>query len=118
MIEGLLILLLCQLAGTLVADTLHLPIPGAVLGMLLLLGLLAWRRWPAACTELGLSAILRTLVVTGAGVLCSAMIGPDVMDGLQMSGDERMGGPRGTAGGERALEHRARARERGLARGR
>lgn len=44
MIEGLLILLLCQLAGTLVADTLHLPIPGAVLGMLLLLGLLAWRR--------------------------------------------------------------------------
>lgn len=44
MIEGLLILLLCHLAGTLVADTLHLPIPGAVLGMLLLLGLLAWRR--------------------------------------------------------------------------
>ena len=44
MIEGLLILLLCQLAGTLVAETLHPPIPGAALGMLLLLGLLAWSR--------------------------------------------------------------------------
>lgn len=53
-----------------------------------------------------------------SALLCSAMIGPDVMDGLQRSGDERMGGPRGTAGGERALEHRARAHERGLARDR
>lgn len=44
MIEGLLLLLLCQLVGTLISSTLHLPIPGAVLGMLLLLGLLAWRR--------------------------------------------------------------------------
>lgn len=44
MIEGLLGLLACQLVGTLLANTFHLKVPGAVLGMLLLLALLAWRR--------------------------------------------------------------------------
>ncbi len=44
MIVGLLILLICQLAGTLLTDTLNLPIPGAVLDRLLLLDLVARRR--------------------------------------------------------------------------
>ncbi len=39
MVEGLLVLLLCQAVGTLLADWLHLQVPGAVLGMLLLLAL-------------------------------------------------------------------------------
>ena len=72
MIEGLLILLLCQLAGTLVADTLHLPIPGAVLGMLLLLGLLASPHrlleefWPA----LGVAAFLMFVARPAAVIAC------------------------------------------------
>lgn len=40
MVEGLLVLLLCQAVGTLLADWLHLQVPGAVLGMLLLLAIL------------------------------------------------------------------------------
>lgn len=44
MIEGLLVLLLCQVIGTFLAAVLHLQVPGAVIGMLLLLALLAWRR--------------------------------------------------------------------------
>ena len=48
----------------------------------------------------------------------SVMIGGGPCRSKERSGFERMGGPRGTAGGERALEHRARAHERGLARGR
>lgn len=44
MIEGLLGLLLCQVVGTFLADWLHLKVPGPVLGMLLLLCWLTWRK--------------------------------------------------------------------------
>ncbi len=46
MIAGLLALLLCQLVGETVSTVLHLPVPGPVLGMLVLLGWLGWRRPP------------------------------------------------------------------------
>lgn len=36
MIEGITLLLVCQLVGELFARTLHLPIPGPVIGMVLL----------------------------------------------------------------------------------
>lgn len=41
MIHALLALLACQLAGEAVVRVLHLPLPGPVIGMLLMLGLLA-----------------------------------------------------------------------------
>lgn len=47
MIRGFLLLLLCQLAGERLAQALGLPVPGGVLGMLLLfLGLLLHRGVP------------------------------------------------------------------------
>jgi putative effector of murein hydrolase LrgA (UPF0299 family) len=46
MIRGILILLLCQLAGESLARGFNLPAPGPVIGMALLaIGLVAWRRW-------------------------------------------------------------------------
>lgn len=46
MINGLTILLLCQLIGELLARSLHLPVPGPVMGMALLFcGLLLRRCW-------------------------------------------------------------------------
>jgi len=44
MLFGLLWLLLCWLAGEAFVTLLGLPMPGAVAGMLLLLGLALWRR--------------------------------------------------------------------------
>lgn len=44
MIEGLLVLLVCQIVGELAVRTLHLAVPGPVLGMLLLLAVLVVRR--------------------------------------------------------------------------
>lgn len=47
MIRGFLILLLCQLVGELIARALDVPVPGGVIGMLLLfLGLLLYRGVP------------------------------------------------------------------------
>ena len=43
MIESLAVLLLCQLAGEALAHGTGLPLPGPVLGMVLLLALLLWR---------------------------------------------------------------------------
>lgn len=36
-------LLLCQLAGEIITRALHLPLPGPVMGMMLLFGVLLWR---------------------------------------------------------------------------
>lgn len=48
MIRGLLVLLLCQLAGEGLARALDVPVPGGVIGMLLLfIGLLLYRGVPA-----------------------------------------------------------------------
>ena len=43
MIAALTVLLACQLAGEIVSQALHLPVPGPVLGMVLLAGLLIMR---------------------------------------------------------------------------
>jgi holin-like protein len=43
MVWGMMILLLCQLAGTVLQQGTGLPIPGPVLGLVILLGVLAWR---------------------------------------------------------------------------
>ena len=44
LLHGLAILLLCQSAGEAAARLLHLPLPGPVLGLLLLMALLGWQR--------------------------------------------------------------------------
>ncbi|MFC6154065.1 CidA/LrgA family protein [Nocardioides yefusunii] len=44
MIRGLTVLLLCQFLGGVVVALTRLPVPGPVVGMVLLLGWLAWRR--------------------------------------------------------------------------
>lgn len=74
MINGLLWLLGCQLVGELVGRSLDLPVPGPVLGMVLLFGLLQWRRPPEAANVLRTSeALLRHLqllfVPAGVGVV-------------------------------------------------
>lgn len=45
-IAGLLVLLGCQLLGTVLADAAGLPVPGPVVGLVLLLGWLQWRDPP------------------------------------------------------------------------
>jgi len=69
-LAALTLLLACQLAGETLARLLALPVPGPVLGLVLLLGLLALRRriWPPlAETANGLLAHL-TLLYVPAGV--------------------------------------------------
>ncbi|CAO3447169.1 CidA/LrgA family protein [Azospirillum largimobile] len=73
MLGTLTLLLLCQLAGELAARLLHLPIPGPVLGMLLLFaGLLLRGGVPAAVQETA-GGLLRHLsllfVPAGVGVM-------------------------------------------------
>jgi holin-like protein len=46
MVRAIMILLLCQLAGTVVQESTQLPVPGPVMGLVLLLGILAWRGGP------------------------------------------------------------------------
>jgi holin-like protein len=43
MIGAIFTLLACQLAGEIVSQVLHVPVPGPVLGMVLLVSLLVWR---------------------------------------------------------------------------
>lgn len=74
MINGLLWLLACQLVGEVVSRSLDLPLPGSVLGMVLLFGLLQWRRPPDTANVLRTSdALLRHLqllfVPAGVGVI-------------------------------------------------
>lgn len=47
MVRAMAVLLLCQLAGTVVQQAASLPVPGPVLGMVLLLTILAWRGGPS-----------------------------------------------------------------------
>lgn len=74
MIRGLTVLLLCQFAGELVAAVTRVPVPGPVLGMVLLLGWLQWRRpAPEAGTVRAAEALLKHLqllfVPAGVGVV-------------------------------------------------
>jgi putative effector of murein hydrolase LrgA (UPF0299 family) len=65
MIASLTLILLCQLVGEVVARGLGWPLPGPVLGMVLLLGCLSLRdRFTGRVPELG-----KTLDSTGKGLL-------------------------------------------------
>ena len=72
LLPGLALLLLCQSAGEAVARLLHLPLPGPVLGLLLLVALLRWRRLhrPAGAAADALLQHLSLLFVpVGVGVM-------------------------------------------------
>lgn len=74
MIVGLLWLLGCQLAGEVLVRLLDVPVPGPVVGLALLWGVLTWRRTPeeAAVVRTGdaLLAHLQLLFVpAGVGVI-------------------------------------------------
>ncbi len=60
MIGAITVLLLCQLAGELIARALHMPIPGPVLGMVLLFGALLLRHGREAPAPL--TAVADTLL--------------------------------------------------------
>lgn len=73
MLPAITVLLVCQLIGEVIARTLGLPLPGPVIGMALLLGVLAVRgREPEAlgrtCDEL-LRHLSLLFVPAGVGVL-------------------------------------------------
>lgn len=76
MLGTLTLLLLCQLAGELVARLLHLPVPGPVLGMLLLFGGLLLRGGVPAAVQDTAAGLLRHLsllfVPAGVGVMVHA----------------------------------------------
>ncbi|BAI72866.1 holin [Azospirillum sp. B510] len=73
MLGTLTLLLFCQLAGELAARLLHLPVPGPVLGMLLLFGGLLLRGGVPTAVEETASGLLRHLsllfVPAGVGVM-------------------------------------------------
>jgi len=71
-LRGLAWLLLLQSVGELLARGLHLPLPGPVVGMILLLGLLAVpavRQPVAACADYLLSHLSLLFVPAGVGVV-------------------------------------------------
>jgi holin-like protein len=70
MIPALTILLCCQLAGELLAQLFRLPVPGPVLGMLLLLALLLAHRASSRTVHDPAQALLRhlSLLFIPAGV--------------------------------------------------
>lgn len=77
MIESLTFLLLAQLAGEVIVRALALPVPGPVIGLLLLALIMAWRGIPAALheTALGLLRNLSLLFVpAGVGVIRQAEV--------------------------------------------
>jgi putative effector of murein hydrolase LrgA (UPF0299 family) len=73
MLAALTALLLCQLAGEAVVRLLDLPVPGPVLGLALLLGLLALRRSVPEQLSVTANGLLKHLsllfVPAGVGVL-------------------------------------------------
>lgn len=74
MIPAITALLACQLAGEVLARALHLPVPGPVIGMVLLFAVLLWRGRPApeglGTTADGLLGNLGLLFVpAGVGVV-------------------------------------------------
>jgi len=73
MIRGLLVLCGLQLAGATLVHALGLPLPGAVVGMTALFGILAWRRGVPADVDTTASTLLRHLgllfVPAGVGVI-------------------------------------------------
>ena len=71
-LQGLAWLLLCQSAGEALARLGHLPLPGPVLGMLLLIALLQWSRVRAAigaASDALLAHLSLLFVPVGVGVM-------------------------------------------------
>jgi holin-like protein len=72
LLHGLAILLLCQSAGEALVRLLHLPLPGPVLGLLLLMAALGWQRLRAPA-GMAADALLQHLsllfVPVGVGVM-------------------------------------------------
>jgi holin-like protein len=71
-LTGLAALLLCQSAGEALARLLHLPLPGPVIGMLMLLGALRWPRVRApvgAAADSLLAHLSLLFVPVGVGVM-------------------------------------------------
>lgn len=71
-LTGLAWLLLCQSAGEALARLLHLPLPGPVIGMLILLLALRWepvRKPVAACADALLAHLSLLFVPVGVGVM-------------------------------------------------
>ena len=101
MLGALVLLLGCQLAGDTVARAIALPVPGPVLGMALLFGLLALRGWwrpaapaiertPLGTVAVGLLANLSLLFVpAGTGVVQQGAVllryGPGLLVALVVS---------------------------------
>jgi len=73
MIGGILLLLVCQLMGEVMVSLTHLPVPGPVVGMLLLLGILLTTGGPSPGLEQVAQGLLKRLslffVPAGAGVV-------------------------------------------------
>lgn len=73
LIRGLLILLLCQLAGTVIATAAYLPVPGPVLGLVMLLVYLLKTGGPSAHLRDASQGLLKYLgllfVPAGVGVV-------------------------------------------------
>ena len=100
MIESLTFLLLAQLAGEVIVRALGLPVPGPVIGLILLALIMAWRGIPPALheTALGLLRNLSLLFVpAGVGVIRQADVlaenwlalvaGPGRLDAGDAGGD-------------------------------
>ena len=72
LLQGLAWLLLCQSAGEAIARLAHLRLPGPVLGMVLLISLLQWRRVQApveAAADALLAHLSLLFVPVGVGVI-------------------------------------------------
>lgn len=73
MLPAVTALLVCQLLGTALQLCLHLPVPGAVLGMMLLFGALVLRKTPPREIDRAAKLLLRFLplmfVPAGVGVI-------------------------------------------------
>lgn len=73
MIGALSVLLVCQLLGTVLAHAAGWPIPGPVLGLVVLLVFLIWRRGPSPELQQTAQGLLRNLgllfVPAGVGIV-------------------------------------------------
>ncbi|MGC9269343.1 CidA/LrgA family protein [Acidiphilium sp.] len=61
MVGAITLLLVCQLLGTIIAHAAGWPIPGPVLGLVLLLTLLVWRGGPSEALHNTSSGLLKQL---------------------------------------------------------
>lgn len=89
MLTGLVALLLCQVVGELVVRTLDVPVPGPIVGMVLMLVLLLVRRPPSSSGLVrGPQALLRhlPLLYVPAGVGVVAHLGRLRADAMPIAG--------------------------------